>query len=120
MLTAFIKHGHNNCNAVSLTADSSNDSLEVLIVIVRTHGNFLSEHFILHTVVEAVGNDINVAAAHCCVKKSLCLTGTESGTLSVDNEGLVIIVASPLLKIILYLIYELVATLHSDNAKLTV
>ncbi len=120
MLPSLVKHRHDHRDTVSLTADSGDGTLQILVVIVGTHGNFLTEHLVLYAVVEAVGEDVNIPSAHRGVEETLSLARSESGAFCLDHKGSVIVVVSPFLEVIVNLVYKLGAAFHADYTEFAV
>ena len=119
VLTSAVKHRHNYGNSACLTADSTDNSLEIAIVIIGAHGYGLTVHLVGNTVVKAVNDDINVVTAHGLPNKSLTFAGTETRAISLNNEAFILYVPTPLLEVIVYLCGKLLSSLHGDNTKLT-
>ena len=64
MLTAFIKHRHDNCDAVCFATDCRNDTLQIGIVLIRAHRHGLAIHFVGDAVVKHVGHNKDIIAPH--------------------------------------------------------
>ena len=91
-------------------------------MIIRTHRDLHTAHIVGHAVVKAVGNDVNVTTAHRLMDQSLCLTGTETGAIRIDQvcSRLIAVVVAPLLQVSVDLLHEFLAAAHTDNSQLTV
>ncbi len=117
MLSALVEHGHDYVDTSCLTCDSADNTLKISVVIIGAHGYGLTVHFISNAVIENVTNDENVVTAYRSVKVTLTFAGSESGAVSLYNEGLVS--ASPFFKIVVNSRGEFLASAHSDNAEIS-
>ena len=120
VLSAFIEHRHDNGNSSCLTADSTDDTLQISEMIIGGHGNLLTVHGVGFAVVEAVGDDINVMSAHGIVKHTLCFAGTESGAVCRDDEVFCVLAFAELMQILIDAINKAVAASHTDDTELAI
>ena len=116
MLSALVEHRHYNADTASLTANSTDNSLKILKMVVGTHGYGLTVHIILYTVIEDVTYNINVVTSEGMVNSALCLTAAKSGAGRVYEEGSIVVVTTPFLEVKIYLFCEILAALHADYA----
>ena len=91
VLPALIQHRHNNGDAPRLAAYRGNGALEVRVVLVRAHGDVVAVHGIGQAVVEHIGDDENVVAAHGFGKRPLPLARAEAREPGVDDVGVALV-----------------------------
>jgi hypothetical protein len=120
MLSALVKHRHNNADPASLAADGTYNSLKVLEMIVGTHRYCTTVHIVGDTVIENVAYNINVVTSEGVMNSSLRLTAAESRAHTVNKECTVIIVSAPILEIKINLLCEILAASHSYNTEFSV
>ena len=120
VLSAFVQHRHDDGNSSCLTADSTDDTLQICEMVVGRHGNLLTVHGVGLTVVEAVGDDVNVMSAHGIVKHTLCFAGAESGAVCGDDEVFCIFAFTELVQILIDAINKAVAASHTDDTELAI
>ena len=85
VLSSFIQVWHDNGDASCLAADRGDDTLEVLIMIVRRHVVHLAEHLIGFTVIDDINEKIEVHAAHGTLHNALAFTGSETRQVAVHD-----------------------------------
>ena len=74
VLTAAVQDRHDNVDAVCLTAGCLNDTLQILIVIVRRHAVFLIEHLILDIIISYIYENEQILATDGGLDQSLAVT----------------------------------------------
>ena len=80
LLSAFIQVGHDHVNAVGFSACSSDDTLQILIVIIGRHDIFKTGDVIGHVVVADIDENVQIVASDCLTYASLSFTGAETGS----------------------------------------
>ena len=120
MLSSLVKHRHYNADSARLTAYCTDRSLDILKMIVRTHRNGLTVHIISHAMVEYVRDNVNVVTSQGVMNVALCLSASETRADCIYQKRTLGIVATPFLEIKINLVCEILASLHADNAKLSV
>ena len=78
VLSSLIEHRHNNRNSARLTLNSTNNTLKISEMLIGGHRNCSTSHLIGDTVVKGVTDDHDVKTSDRLLKKSLCLTRTET------------------------------------------
>ena len=63
VLSSLVKHRHNNVDSASLTADSANNSLKILEMIIGAHRHGHAVHIIGYAVIEYVAKNVNVVTS---------------------------------------------------------
>ena len=88
MLAALIEVGHDHGDPSGLSADGSDRSLEVLVVIVRRHVVFKTKHLVGLAVIDDISKKIEIHSPHGLGDHSLTFTGSETGKVTVyDIRG---------------------------------
>ena len=82
VLAAFIKERHDNGNSSCFTADSSDDTLQILIMIVRRHMVFMTAEGIGLAVVGYVNQQIQIRTADRFQNNALGFAGTKTWHLA--------------------------------------
>ena len=85
VLSALIKHGHNNGYSVSFAAYCGNRSFKVGKMLVRTHGNCLTVHIVGHAVVEHIAYNKNIVTANGLVKRAFAFARAESREWGIND-----------------------------------
>ena len=86
MLSALVKHRHNNTDSTCLAAYSTNDSFKILKMLIGTHRHGNTVHIICYAVIKYVTNDIYVVSTKRLLDSSLSFTAAESGTGGIYQE----------------------------------
>ena len=87
VLSAFIKHGHDDRDTAGFAVDGSEDALQVGVVVVRTHGDFHAAHLVSDSIVEGVDEDEQVITADGLLNDGLGFARGETGGTVFDEEG---------------------------------
>ena len=87
VLAALIEIGHDHGDPAGFTADRSDRSLEVLIVVVRRHVVLKTEHLIGLAVVDDICDQVQVHTADGLCHYAFSFTCAEAGKVAVDNVG---------------------------------
>ena len=87
VLAALIEIGHDHGDPAGFSADRSDRSLEVLIVIVRRHMVLKSEHLIGLAVVDNIRDQVQIHSADGLGHYTFAFTGTKAGKVTFDNVG---------------------------------
>ena len=120
MLTSLVKHRHDYRYATRFARDSGDNALQIGVMVIGAHRNVLAVHLVGNAIVKGIAVKINVVTAHRLVQKSLCLARTEAGAVYGCKEGFLTAVSSPFLEVVVNLRNELLASLHTDNAQISV
>ena len=88
VLTAFVEHRHDHCDAFCLTAHGGNDPLQVGKMLIRTHGDRLPEHPVFDIVCAGVAENIHIITADTLLDHALGFPVSETGTGDIDQEVL--------------------------------
>ena len=88
VLTAFVQHRHNNVDTTSFTTDCSDDTFDVLEVVIWAHWNFHAVHIVGHTVVEYIAYDENIMATSGFQNGTFCFTGAETWAFGFQQVGI--------------------------------
>ena len=120
VLSAFIKHGHDQSYTTSLTADRAKHTLDILIMIVGTHGYVHTVHFVSNAVIEDVSINVSIVSSQGFVNDRFTFTGAETGTFCVYKIGRSVLLSSETAQITVNLRKEFVASLHADNAEFAI
>ena len=91
VLPALVQEGHDNGNPLRLSADGSDDALQVRIMVVRRHGNGSSVHVIGNLTGGNVGNDVDVVAANALGQQSFALAGAKPGAFRLQKESIQVV-----------------------------
>ena len=92
VLSAFIKEWHNDCNTSCLATDGSDDSLQILKVIIRWHVVDLPTYFVRQTVVTDIHQKIDIFAANRFIQNTFGLAGSETRTYRINNIRILFII----------------------------
>ena len=84
MLAAFVKEWHDYINSSCLSTYGCNDSLQILIMIIRRHVVNMPAQGIGQTVVAYIHHKIKILSADRLCNDSLGFTGAETRNLSTD------------------------------------
>ena len=85
VLAALIQEGQDDGNTVSLAADSRNDALDILKIVVRRHAVFVAADFQGLGIIGHVADDEEVGAADRIVEADAALSGAEPGVVGADE-----------------------------------
>ncbi len=86
VLSDLVQVGHDDVDALGAAADSADDALEILKMIVGRHGHLPAVHLIGFVVGSHVGQNINVISAYSTFDHALALAGAEPGAAGLDEE----------------------------------
>ena len=86
VLTAAVKHGHDDRDASRLARACADDAFQVFKMLVGSDGYFLPEERIRYAVIAGVADDIQIFAAHSLVDYALCVAVGETGAIRFENE----------------------------------
>ena len=78
MLAAAVQDRHDYIDAVCLTAGCLDNTLQILVVVVRRHGVLLIVHLILYVVVSHINDNEQILTTYCRLDQSLAVTGRET------------------------------------------
>ena len=71
MLAGLIKEGHDHVDTCSLSGRSGNETLKILVMIIRRHGYHASSQIILDAVVADVNEEVKIRTADRFLKSTL-------------------------------------------------
>ena len=86
VLTAAVKQRHHNVNAVCLTTCRLNETLQILIMVIRGHVVLVAEVVVGQAIIAYVYNKEQVIAAHGRLDKALAVAGRETRAAVFDDE----------------------------------
>jgi len=86
MLSSFIQERHNNVDTVSFSCSSSDDTFQILEMIIRRHMIFITIYFISDTVVGDIAKNEKIHSTDRFVDDTFCFTGTETRAVTVNKE----------------------------------
>lgn len=86
VLTAAVKQRHHDVNAVCLTTCRLNETLQILIMVIRGHVVLVAEVVVGQAVIAYVYNKEQVIAAHGRLDKTLAVAGRETRAAVFDDE----------------------------------
>ena len=118
VLSALVKHRHDNGNTSRLALYRADYTFKIGIVVIRAFFMRLAAHFVGNAVVEHIADDIKVKSAHRTVYKSLSLAASEARALGADEEAL--LCTAPLSDVVIDLCGKALAALHADYTKFAV
>ena len=84
MLSAFVQKRHNNADSFCFSCSGRDDSLQILIMVVRRHVVFVAAYFIGETVIADINENIQVGAADRIIDMSFSFSGAESRAVAVE------------------------------------
>ena len=119
VLPSLVKHRHNNRYAPSLSAHCRDNTLQVLIMVVRAHVVFYAVHFIRYAVVKHIADNINVVASYGVVNNAFTLARAEARTMHVSNVCFRIFKRTPFLEVFIDLRRKFLTALHAYDSKLS-
>ena len=90
VLPALVQHRHDNVDALGFAADSGDDALQILEVVVGGHGHFHAVHVKGFVVGAYVDDDVDVVPAHAFFDDALAFAGAEAGAVRLDQEGVTV------------------------------
>ena len=93
MLTTAVQNRHNHIDTVCLTADSLNNPLQILIVVIRRHSVFLIVHLILNVIVAHIYNDEQISAADSRLNQSLAVARRKPRAFTLNQKRVYVIAA---------------------------
>ena len=93
MLSALIEEWHDDSDSSCLTAYSSDDSLKILVVVIRGHVVYISGHLVGERVVCHIDHAENIGSANRFIYDSLCFTASETRACAVEKVGVNIVAA---------------------------
>ena len=130
VLTALIEERHDNSDAFGLAAHCRNDSLQILIMVIRRHMVCLAAQGIGQAVIAYVNHQIQVIAADRFTENALGLAASESGNtrgnnvvislITFENDiGMMLVLSfiSPLNEIVVDLLAEFLAAGKGNDAE---
>ena len=132
LLPAFIEVGHDDVDAVCFAAGSGNDSLQILVMVVRRHDIIKTCHRIGQTVIAHVDEDVKILATDRLLDRTLAFSRTEAGSGGLHDkgvEGIIICIIhtfglyalfSPVNEKSVDLCTDLLGALQRDNAEFSV
>ena len=91
VLAAFVEEGHDHSDPSCLTTDCSNDTLQILIVVIRGHVVFTSAERIGQAVIGNINENIKICTTDRFQDHTLCFTGTKTRYLGFQNVGIALI-----------------------------
>ena len=128
VLSAFVKERHDNIDTASLTCCSSDNSLQILIMVIWRHMVKMSVYCVSQAVVAYISHDKKISTTDCLFQDTLSFTRTESRTTAVYLVivGLIVSVKWGFCyfvdrvltegnNIIIYLLSQRFAALHSNQ-----
>ena len=92
MLASFVKERHDDVDSAGFTGAGKNNTLEILVVIVRAHVVFLTEHLIGAGKIGYITDDEKVMTTDRTLDNGLTFTGRETGIL--DGNSIVLTIES--------------------------
>jgi len=93
MLTALVKERHDNVDTVCGGCRSADDSLKILVVVIRGHVVYISGHLVGERVVCHIDHAENISSANRFIYDSLCFTASETRACAVEKVGVNIVAA---------------------------
>ena len=119
VLTAAVQDRHDHVDTVCLTAGCLNQTLQILIVVVRRHCVHLIVHLIFYVVVSYVHNDEQILTADSRLDQSLAVTGRKTRAFRFDQECVYIIttLVSPVHQVVIQLIAQFLCTFHCNQSE---
>jgi len=91
VLTALVKERHDNVDTVCGGCRSADDSLEILIVVIRGHVVYISGHLVGKRMVCYIDHAENIGSADRFVYDPLCFTTSETRAGAVEKIGVNIV-----------------------------
>ena len=91
MLTTLVKERHNNRNSTSFTTNGSDDTLQILIVVIGGHMVLMSAEGISKRVVGYIDQKIKVCTSDRFQNGSFGFAGSETGNLCSKDVGITLI-----------------------------
>ena len=85
VLTAFVKEGHNDIDPSGFPSYGGNDPLQILKVIVRGHMVGVAAQRISQGIVADIHHEVKIVAPDGFLQDTLCLAGTETRGLRIDQ-----------------------------------
>lgn len=87
MLTALVQKRHDDVDSVGLAGGSRNNSLQILIVVVRGHVVFAAADRVGLAVIGNVNHDIKVGAPYGFPDIAFAFSGSKTDTFAFHQEG---------------------------------
>ena len=91
VLAALIEERHDDIQTAGLAVGSSNDSLEILEMVVGRHVIDISGDTVGHAVIADINHKIEVIATDRFLQFALALTGAEARRIRLNNEGILLV-----------------------------
>ena len=91
VLAALIQKWHDYVDSSGFSGDGSNDSFQVLIMIIRGHMVGLSRQRICQTVVADIYQNIDIIATYGFLQDTFCFSGTETGKIRPDQVSISVV-----------------------------
>ncbi len=85
VLTALVEKRHDHADTAGLSRGSSNETLQILVVVVRGHVIDVSVDAVGQRIVADIYHDKEIDAPHGFVHDSFCLSGTKTRTAAFDK-----------------------------------
>ena len=91
VLSALIEEGHDHVDTLCFSTGSSNDTLQILIMVIGRHMVDLTTHFVGQAVVCDIKHDIEIISADGLLDRSFCLSVSETGQRVVNQVAVTLI-----------------------------
>ena len=91
VLAALIQKWHDHVDSSGFSGDGSNDSFQVLIMIIRGHMVGLSCQRICQTVVADIYQNIDIITTYGFLQDTFCFSGTETGKIRPDQVSISVV-----------------------------
>ena len=88
VLTSLIKERHDHVDTTGFSVGSGNDTLQILIMVVRRHMVFITADRVSQAVVQHIGKDKKIRTSYGLFQDSFGFTGTETGAAAVNEVGI--------------------------------
>ena len=85
MLSSFIQERHNNIDTMRFSGSSSDDTFQILEMIIRRHMILITAYLISNTVVGDIAKNEKIHSTDRFVDDTFCFTGTETRAVTVDQ-----------------------------------
>ena len=88
VLASLIEKGHDHIDTARFSVCCGNDTLQILIVVVRRHMVFVTADRVSQAVVQHIGKDKKIHASYGLFQDSFGFAGTETRAAAVDQVGI--------------------------------
>ena len=91
MLTALIEERHDDVDTMCLAGSCSDDTLQILIVVIRRVVVLHTAELVGHAPVGDIGHEIQIKTTNRLIDDGLCFAGSETGVLSFDEVRMIVL-----------------------------